>query len=377
MGLIKRRWKILIAALLPVQILLVAWASHHPQWVESYYSQGLYPRLSWAIRSVSRLLPIPIGQLIFYSLIALILAQLFRFFSRLRKRETSPKRLGGRLLFDLAYFGSILYFLFMVSWGLNYQRVSVVDIAQLDVDEVQADELVDMCSTLVELCNVQRSNIHLRDGELPLTDGEILSKAPQGFANVPSTHKFLEYSHPSVKSVYVPKLMSSFGIGGIYFMFTGEANVNMDPPNFLVPATTCHEMAHQLGFASEDEANFIGYLATQFNPDKHFNYSGNLMALRYSMRSLYRADSARYNTLREKISDDVLSDIRVTREYWTSFDNPLDPLSDAVYDAFLKANSQKAGIASYSQVVRLFVGEYRKERFGFAKPGATRTSGSP
>jgi hypothetical protein len=39
-------------------------------------------------------------------------------------------------------------------------------------------------------------------------------------------------------------------------------------------ATTCHEMAHQIGFASESECNFIGFLASVKNDDLYFKYSG-------------------------------------------------------------------------------------------------------
>jgi len=48
--------------------------------------------------------------------------------------------------------------------------------------------------------------------------------------------------------------MSYLGIGGVYFPFTGEANVNISMPHTSIPFTACHEMAHQIGFAREDEA---------------------------------------------------------------------------------------------------------------------------
>ncbi len=51
------------------------------------------------------------------------------------------------------------------------------------------------------------------------------------------------------------------GFAGYYNPFTGEAQVNMLDPDFRLPYTTCHEMGHQLGYAKENEANFIGFLA--------------------------------------------------------------------------------------------------------------------
>ncbi|MEM9324010.1 MAG: DUF3810 domain-containing protein [Bacteroidota bacterium] len=370
MGVKIERWKIAVIAALPIQILLVVWASYHPEWVERYYAHGLYPYISWVLRASSGLVPVPIGQLIFYALIVLILVRLFSLARQRWRKKITGLQLSGILVTDTLYFFSITYFLFMISWGMNYQRQPVSTVAGLDVDDIQTPELYSLCGALIEKCNTQRDLLRLAEGELPLTDKELLQKSIDGFSQAPEDFGFLRYNLPSVKSVLVPELMSAFGVAGIYFLFTGEANVNMGPPNFLVPATTCHEMAHQLGYASEDEANYIAYLTTQFNPDLSFQYSGNLMAMRYTMRAMYRTDTIQYQELIEGVSKDVLSDLAQTRAYWRSFDNPIEPISDVIYDLFLKANSQKAGIASYSQVVRLLVAEHRKGRLGLTPPEA-------
>jgi len=65
--------------------------------------------------------------------------------------------------------------------------------------------------------------------------------------------------------------MSYLGIGGVYFPFTGEANVNISMPHTSIPFTACHEMAHQIGFAREDEANFIAYIACKNHPSPDFS----------------------------------------------------------------------------------------------------------
>ena len=177
----------------------------------------------------------------------------------------------------------------------------------------------------------------------------------------------LLYEQPSVKSVLVPQLMSYFGIAGIYFPFTGEANVNMDPPPYLLPETVCHEMAHQIGIASEDEANFVSYLACQQNPEPAFQYSGNLMAMRYTLNRLYYEDSTAYYRHLQTLSPGVICDLEATRNYWNSFDNPIEIAGRAIHDLFLKANSQTEGVRSYSRVVELLMGEYRKNGLNYQK----------
>lgn len=347
--------------LLPFEIIFVNWAVANPEWVEINYSNGFYPVIQSILSSLSGVIPIPIGQLVFYSLLIGLIYWVVKRIIMLIGKKISLGRFLWVMVKNGLFAFSLFNLLFNLTWGLNYHRLAIPEIAALNTEDISREELIALNDTLISRSNVLRSQIFTED-ELPITKDEILQKASIGFREAKGHYDFISYDVFSVKSVWVPRIMSSFTIGGIYFMFTGEANVNMDPPNFIVPAVTCHEMAHQSGFASEDEANFVGYLATQFNPDIHFQYSGNLMMLRYAMRSLYRLDSVAYDELASKLTVEVKEDLRKNREYWQSFYNPIDPLTDALYDQFLKANDQKAGIKSYSLVTSLLVGEYRRSK---------------
>jgi hypothetical protein len=61
-----------------------------------------------------------------------------------------------------------------------------------------------------------------------------------------------------------------------------KAQVNYIGPMYSFPMTTNHEMAHQMGFASETECNFIGFLVNQ-NDNLYIQYSGYSYALRYCL----------------------------------------------------------------------------------------------
>jgi hypothetical protein len=84
------------------------------------------------------------------------------------------------------------------------------------------------------------------------------------------------------------------------------------------------------------------------------------MAMRYAMGTLRRDDQNAYNELRKQISKGVQNDLKENRKYWQKFKNPFEKYSDKVYDQYLKANNQKAGIKSYSRMVRLLLYDYRK-----------------
>src|SRR5690606_19578781 len=112
--------------------------------------------------------------------------------------------------------------------------------------------------------------------------------------------------------------------------------------------------------ASEDEANFVAYLACQLNPEPAFKYAGNLMAMRYTLNRLYGEDSVAYYRHLNMLSPGVRADLEANRTYWNSFENPVEIAGRAIHDLFLKANQQTEGVRSYSRVVELLMGEFRK-----------------
>ena len=125
-------------------------------------------------------------------------------------------------------------------------------------------------------------------------------------------------------------------------------------------------MAHQLGFAAEDEANYIAYLACSNNPNPEFLYSANYWIMFSAMRSLRRTDEAAYQKLRLTIERKVLLDEEFAKSISSSFSNPIqDFTSGALYDLFLKANNQENGIKSYGLVTELMIGEMRKNNLSY------------
>jgi predicted aminopeptidase len=158
------------------------------------------------------------------------------------------------------------------------------------------------------------------------------------------------------------KVLSLQGLGGIYCPFTGEANINMDMPDSSIPFVICHEMAHQRGFAREDEANFIGYLASMENPDAEFKYSGSISALNYAMNALYDKNKEKFSALREKFSGEVNRDLKARNVYWKSYDGIVNKISDAANDTYLKVNRQKDGNESYGRMVDLLIYHNRQQK---------------
>jgi hypothetical protein len=158
------------------------------------------------------------------------------------------------------------------------------------------------------------------------------------------------------------ELMSYTHITGIYTFFTGEANININFPNFTIPFTAAHELAHQRGFAREDEANFIAFLVCIESDDPYLRYSGYTNMLSYLLDAFYAADKspnhADYKELYAKVDSAVRAEDRAYYEFFQKYaDNIVADVSGAVNDTFLQIQGTE-GTVSYGLVVELAVKYY-------------------
>jgi hypothetical protein len=127
--------------------------------------------------------------------------------------------------------------------------------------------------------------------------------------------------------------------------------VNTTSPGFLHPFTICHEVAHQLGYAPEEEANFVGYLVAGHASDVRFRYAANFEMFMYSIRQLRWQDTTMAGELWKRAVPGVHADYHQLKQFYRRYSGPVDDYTSMIYDQYLKANKQDKGIRSYSEVV--------------------------
>ena len=157
------------------------------------------------------------------------------------------------------------------------------------------------------------------------------------------------------KQIFWSQGLSWQGISGIYIGLTAEPNVNVDQPPLLVYQAAAHEMAHQTGIASENEAELVGYLACIRSNDPNIRYSGLAYALIVAGNALYAADSTRYLAVTDTYGDAIWRDLSAYSVYWKAFSGEIRESADRRNDAYLKHNSQPSGIKSYGEAVDLLL----------------------
>jgi hypothetical protein len=265
---------------------------------------------------------------------------------------------GVRLALMLA----VVYLAFNLMWGLNYSRMTFAEISGLSVEPVSADELAELALHLTHWANELREQAAEDDrGVMTLPDGirDMFYRAHLGYERAAEIYPELDGRYGRPKGVMLSHYWSYTGIGGVFFPFTAEANVNINMPHFMLPSTTTHEMAHQRGFAREDEANYIAYLTGTLHPDADFQYSGVMLALTYTMNALYRYDTETWNEIRNQYSEGVSRDLRDWQDYLERYEGLVKQVSTSVNNTYLMANRQEGGVLSYGRMVDLMLAEFR------------------
>ncbi len=355
--------KILIS-LLPVGIFIFLISGYYPHITENVYSLLIFKMLGQAISSLTGLLPFSLAEFVIVLSAIFLIGYIIKAVLSITKTKQKGKILKTFILNLLAAAG-IIYFSFLILWGINYNRVKLDEIFNLNIEVPTQRELNGLCEDLLGRANSLRTGLaENRRGvlELPYNKKIGLKIAYKGFENASLHYPNLDGKYGAPKGLMLSKVMCYTGITGFNFPFTGEANINMAIPEHFFPCTVTHEMAHQRGFAREDEANYIAYITCINHPDIYFQYSGTLLALDYSMSALSKIDKSKYNELRSYFSKGVANDLNFNKEFWSRYSGPIEKASDKINDAYLKAHGQEAGIKSYGAMVDLLIAEYRKNK---------------
>ncbi len=158
------------------------------------------------------------------------------------------------------------------------------------------------------------------------------------------------------KGVLLSKYWSYTHIVGLYMPLLVEPNIHIDQPDFMIPATAAHEIAHARGFAREGDCDFAAIVSCLYHPDPLWRYSGLISAWKSVARKLWEEDPTRYVTLYEEtLSEAVIRDLQAESRYWKAFETPIADISETVNDQYLKANREEEGVKSYGGVVDLLI----------------------
>ena len=348
---VKRKY--IFPLFLVFQIIFLKIIVFFPEAVERFYSNGMYIWISKISRISLGKIPFSVGD-VFYGIVILYTVI---FIWKTRKNWKSHWKDN---FLKMTSFISIAYFLFHILWGLNYYRQPLFEKMNIKRDYTNED-LFAFTEKLIAKTNEVHYTI-TKNKKLkvtnPYSQNAIFKMSQNGYDNLSQQYLFFQYQTPSIKKSLISLPLTYMGFGGYLNPFTNEAQVNDKLPMYGFPNVVCHEMAHQIGFGSESECNFIGFLASIKNEDLYFQYSASSNALRYCMANIGMKDEAKFKLLKAKINPGIIENYKESDLFWEQYDTIIDKGFHAFYDQFLKFNQQKDGMESYSKFIDLLVNYY-------------------
>jgi len=356
-----KRLLLVSGGLILINMLIPIILKGQPDFVEKNYSRRIYLKISSTLTAFSNHFDFSLGEWTVAILLLLLVTQfIFLMYNVFKKKYKSVLNLFLGIIIYLA----LIALFYQLLWGMNNYRRSIEENLGLSRETVTIEDLEDAYEYMVNKTNALNVEVNELVKNTPYkemySDSYILKHVSEGYKDLNKLYPIIAANDVQVKPLYCSKLFMKSGYTGIYLYLFGEANINIYMPTLSKPFTASHEIAHEKGFASEDEANFIGFMALSQHSDVFFRYSAYFSLMTYVGNSLYHSDKEAYLEIAAKRNEGVLSDIALNKRFWDeNMDEQVSNIHNKINDAFLKANNQPDGILSYNRVTSLFIKAYK------------------
>jgi hypothetical protein len=345
-------------------------APFYPELISSYYTQGLFRYGTSGLRFLFGGIPFAFGELVYLIIIILLIINILIHISSLKSFNYITQK-GWFILTKLSWFIVKLYVVFQLIWGLNYLQPDPTKDFHLTVQtpknaQIALSEMNALTYELIEELNQTKQTLILNKGLEPNFE-LVVSNVQQAYQTLANLHPRFILKNQSVKKAIFPSLGDYIGYLAFYQPITGEAILRSDLPILTQPYTIAHEMAHQLGYASETEANFIAFVVASEANDPYLKYSMLLQMFSYAQDAQllllagnkgFDAWKTQIEKNRSLLSPAVLKDRAKIKAFFAARADKQIQASSQLYDQFLKWNQQAEGLASYADVLK-WVRAYR------------------
>jgi len=303
--------------------------------------------------------PFSVAELFYALAVAAILVYIISQIVRIIRKPEKGRRVYITIL-TLIVVCLLFWAAYSYLWTPYYYAPSFAQQADIDDGAVSTPELEAVTRYFAGKANQYAGKVPRDENGVYAADRQdILNRAAAVYAAAAGKWPFLAGDALRPKGILCSKVMSLTDFTGFFFPLTGEANLNMDSPAVMLPATEEHELSHQRGIGREQECNFIAVAACMDSGDADFEYSGALTAYIYLGNALRSADEAAWQKIYASLSDTVLSDLKQNNGYWAAYENTfVYKVSNSAYESFLQGNGQTLGLKSYGACVNLLTHYY-------------------
>ncbi len=309
---------------------------------------------------ISGIFPFSIAE---FFLISIFPAAVIYIVYAIKKRSFTWKMVASVLSVPVSLV-LLIFSMFVLTLGTGYRTPTLDTKLEFEETAVTKENLQQTAEYLVDNINKLSEEMDYgTDGfaKMPYSFSEMNKKLLSAYDSFSEDYDVLTTFNSKLKPVLLSEPMSYMHTLGIYTFFTGEANININFPDYTIPYTAAHELAHQRGIAREDEANMIAFLVCMESDDAYIRYSAYLNMYEYVANALYQTSPEAYREVNSKLNAKTRAEQISYSQFFNQYRNSgVSKVSSAVNDTFLKVQGTEGEI-SYNLVVKLTVAYLKTE----------------
>ncbi|MEG1981198.1 MAG: DUF3810 domain-containing protein [Clostridia bacterium] len=314
-----------------------------PMFVEQFHSRFFYKIIMVPLTYITGYLPFSLFEILIIPLIVLLI------FFLIKNRKYFLKIISVTIC--------VLFSFYTIALSMNYSRMPLDIIFDIPVMTSTNEDVAKALSFTISKLQTLVPKIEYENGvstyNKPFSD--MSAETNTTFKKLATKYDFLKGGVTFPKPLLSSKLVSYTGTCGFFSPYTFEANINTAFPSFSLPQTLCHEAAHLKGFARENEADFIGFVACVSSDDLFFQYSGYMSAFNSLGNELAVRDSSLYKATLQNIDPAILADWKEYFDYSKLHEGKIEKISSSLNDAYIKSQGDENGIQSYSNDIELII----------------------
>ncbi len=251
---------------------------------------------------------------------------------------------------------------FVFTFSAGYRGSELEDKIGIEAVAIDKYDLYNSAEYLIEEINKLSPEIEYDDegfSVMPYSFSEMNDKLIDAYDKFGKKYDFIHNFYSKLKPVLLSEAMSYAHITGIYTFFTGESNINIIFPDYTIPYTAAHELAHQRGIAREDEANMMAFLVSIESDDKYIKYCAYVNMYEYVASALRKADKELYKKADTMLDVNVYNEQVAYSKFFKKYSKSVtSQISGAVNNIYLQSQGTE-GRKSYGMVVDLTVAYFK------------------
>jgi len=332
--------------------------------IADFFTDTISFAMRFILTKATYFIPFSLAEMLLFISVPSVLFLLFRFIINIRRSKYYGKTKTAiffKGIFRVFAFCGFVLFIFTFTLGVCYGKTPVNEKINFERRLLGVEDLYSAMEILIAEADKAADKIQYvyadtGSTKMPYGLKDLNKKLNEAYIITLEKHDMFKRISSKVKPVILSVEMSKMHITGVYSFFTGEANVNIDFPDYNLPYVAAHEMAHLMGVGREDEANFTAFLVCLYSNDDYIRYSGLVNMIEYIGNALYREDSEKYYEVTRDMHAIIKSEMSAFSRFFDKYRNaPSSKIASAANNTYLKAQGQEQGIKSYGFVVDLAV----------------------